>query len=82
MICNHVLGAYGMSFDDIVSWGGKVVHTEGMPNGPDRLGAVERGELDAVWDEALPRFAARQSSSACASWRSTNPSSRRSRRTA
>ena len=29
-----------------------------MPNGPDRLGAVERGELDAVWDEALPRFAA------------------------
>jgi TRAP-type uncharacterized transport system substrate-binding protein len=58
MICNHVLSAYGMSLDDIVSWGGKVVHTEGMPNGPDRLGAVVRGELDAVWDEALPRFAA------------------------
>jgi TRAP-type uncharacterized transport system substrate-binding protein len=57
LICNHVLRAFGISFDDIVSWGGKVVYTEGMPHGPDRLGAVERGELDAVWDEALPLFA-------------------------
>jgi len=59
LVCNHVLAAYGISFDDIVSWGGKVVHTEGMPNHPERLGAVERGELDAVWDEALPVFAPR-----------------------
>jgi len=59
MICNHVLGAYGMSLDDIVSWGGKVTYTEGLPMGRDRLGAVERGELDAVWDEALPFFAPR-----------------------
>jgi TRAP-type uncharacterized transport system substrate-binding protein len=57
LICNQVLSAYGMSFDDIVSWGGKVLYTEGMPYGPDRLGAVKRGELDAVWDEALPLFA-------------------------
>ncbi len=57
LISNHVLGAFGMSFDDIVSWGGKIIHTEGMPNGPGRLGAVARGELDAVWDEALPLFA-------------------------
>jgi TRAP-type uncharacterized transport system substrate-binding protein len=57
LICSHVLAAYGMSFDDIVSWGGKVVYTAGMPDGPDRLGAVARGELDAVWDEALPVFA-------------------------
>src|SRR3984885_12982711 len=58
LICNHVLSAYGITLDDIVSWGGKVVYNEGMPNGPERLGAVARGELDAVWDEALPRFAA------------------------
>lgn len=58
LICNQVLSAFGMSLADIVGWGGKVVYTEGMPNGPDRLGAVARGELDAVWDEALPRFAA------------------------
>jgi TRAP-type uncharacterized transport system substrate-binding protein len=57
MITNQVLSAYGMSLDDIVSWGGKLVYTEGMPYGPDRLGAVKRGELDAVWDEALPLYA-------------------------
>jgi TRAP-type uncharacterized transport system substrate-binding protein len=57
LVCNQVLSAYDMSLDDIVSWGGKVVYTEGMPYRPDRLGAVERGELDAVWDEALPLFA-------------------------
>jgi TRAP-type uncharacterized transport system substrate-binding protein len=57
LICNHVLAAYGISLADIESWGGKVVYTEGMPYGPDRLGAVKRGELDAVWDEALPLYA-------------------------
>jgi TRAP-type uncharacterized transport system substrate-binding protein len=57
LITNQVLSAYGMSLDDIVAWGGKVVYTEGMPDGPDRLGAVKRGELDGVWDEALPLFA-------------------------
>lgn len=59
LICNQVLSAYGMSFDDIVSWGGKVLYTEGLPYVPERLGAVERGELDAVWDEALPLWAPR-----------------------
>src|SRR5579862_4549625 len=54
LICNHVLAAYGLSFDDITSWGGKVVRAAGLPDAPDRLGAVARGELDAVWDEALP----------------------------
>ena len=57
MICEQVLGAYGLSFADIERWGGKIVYTDGMPDGKDRLGAVERGELDAVWDEALPVFA-------------------------
>ena len=28
MITNQVLSAYGMSLDDIVSWGGKLVYTE------------------------------------------------------
>lgn len=57
LITDHVLSAYGMSLKDIESWGGKVVYTEGMPYRPDRLGAVVRGELDAVWDEALPLYA-------------------------
>jgi TRAP-type uncharacterized transport system substrate-binding protein len=59
LVCNQVLSAYGMSLDDIVSWGGKVLYTEGLPYGKDRLGAVERGEIDAVWDEALPLWAPR-----------------------
>ena len=57
LITDHVLSAYGMSLKDIEAWGGKVVYTEGMPYRPDRLGAVIRGELDAVWDEALPLYA-------------------------
>jgi TRAP-type uncharacterized transport system substrate-binding protein len=57
LVCNHVLSAYGLSLDDITRWGGKVLYTEGMPGGRDRLGAVGRGEIDAVWDEALPLFA-------------------------
>jgi TRAP-type uncharacterized transport system substrate-binding protein len=57
LVTDHVLSVYGMSLKEIESWGGKVVYTEGMPYGPDRLGAVKRGELDAVWDEALPLYA-------------------------
>ncbi len=57
VICNQVLQSYGLSLEDIESWGGKVVYSKGMPHEPERLGAVERGELDAVWDEALPLFA-------------------------
>lgn len=59
LVCNCVLAAYGMSLEDIVSWGGKLVPSEGLPNAKDRIGAVERGEVDALWDEALPMFADR-----------------------
>jgi TRAP-type uncharacterized transport system substrate-binding protein len=59
LICNCVLAAYGMSLEDIASWGGKLVPSEGLPNARDRIGAVERGEVDALWDEALPMFASR-----------------------
>jgi TRAP-type uncharacterized transport system substrate-binding protein len=59
LICNCVLAAYGMSLEDIVSWGGRLVPSDGLPNAPDRIGAVERGEVDALWDEALGMFANR-----------------------
>ncbi|HLI21107.1 MAG TPA: TAXI family TRAP transporter solute-binding subunit [Stellaceae bacterium] len=59
LVCNCVLAAYGMSLEDIQSWGGKLVPSEGLPNAKDRIGAVERGEVDALWDEALPMFADR-----------------------
>jgi TRAP-type uncharacterized transport system substrate-binding protein len=48
-----------MSFESIERWGGKVIYTPEFPNGPNRIGAVERGEVDALWDEAMPMFANR-----------------------
>jgi TRAP-type uncharacterized transport system substrate-binding protein len=53
LITNTVLGALGFSLDDIVSWGGKI-HTHPYPPNP---GAVTRGEVDAVFDEAVDNWA-------------------------
>jgi TRAP-type uncharacterized transport system substrate-binding protein len=51
MIINHVLAAAGFSLDDIVSWGGDVKYDAGMPYGANRIGAVQRGEIHAIFDE-------------------------------
>ena len=37
--------------DDIVSWGGEVRYDAGMAYGPNRIGAMRRGEIDAIFDE-------------------------------
>ncbi len=53
LVADEVLAAAGFSLDDIRSWGGEVRYDPGLPGGnPERLGAVERGEVDAVFDEA------------------------------
>jgi TRAP-type uncharacterized transport system substrate-binding protein len=52
----EVLKAYDFSLADIVSWGGEVAYDPGLPAEPGRIGRVERGEVDAVFDEALTRF--------------------------
>ena len=49
----HTLEAYGFSLDDIRSWGGEVRYDPGLPDAPNRIGAVERGEVDAIFDEAV-----------------------------
>ena len=51
VITNHVLSAAGFSLDDIVSWGGEVRYDAGMAYGANRIGAVQRGEIDAIFDE-------------------------------
>jgi TRAP-type uncharacterized transport system substrate-binding protein len=51
VIIDHVLAAAGFSLDDIRSWGGEVRYDGGMPYGANRIGAVERGEIDAIFDE-------------------------------
>ncbi len=49
----HTLDAYGFSLDDIRSWGGEVRYDPGLPYAPNRINAVERGEIDAIFDEAV-----------------------------
>src|ERR1043166_7177404 len=56
MVVKEVLAAAGFSLDDIISWGGQVRYDEGLPKVPARLGAVERGEVDAIFDEAVQNW--------------------------
>jgi len=50
----HVLSAYEFTLEDIVSWGGEVRYDPGLPDeGSNRLTAVRRGEIDAIFDEAI-----------------------------
>jgi TRAP-type uncharacterized transport system substrate-binding protein len=51
LIVDHVLKAAGFSLDDIVSWGGQVRYDAGMAYGANRIGAMQRGEIDAIFDE-------------------------------
>src|SRR5262245_677812 len=51
VIVDHVFKAAGFSLDDIVSWGGQVRYDTGMAYGSNRIGAVQRGEIDAIFDE-------------------------------
>ena len=53
LVVDEVLKAAGFSLDDLRSWGGEVHYDPGIPmNNPRRIGAVERGEVDAIFDEA------------------------------
>jgi len=53
---DEVLKAYGFALADILAWGGQVVYDAGTPAEPARMGRLERGEVDAVFDEAMTRF--------------------------
>jgi TRAP-type uncharacterized transport system substrate-binding protein len=50
-IVNHVLLAAGFTLNDIISWGGQVRYDAGMAYGSNRIGAYQRGEIDAIFDE-------------------------------
>jgi len=52
-VVNEVMRVAGFSLDDIVSWGGQVRYDDGLPQTDNRLGAVARGEVDMVIDEAV-----------------------------
>jgi TRAP-type uncharacterized transport system substrate-binding protein len=55
LVTNLVLSTYGFSLDDITTWGGQVRYDEGTP-GSGRIQMAERGEIDAIFDEALNTF--------------------------
>jgi TRAP-type uncharacterized transport system substrate-binding protein len=52
----EVLKAVGVSLDDIVSWGGAVHRHPGIPREPE-VRQVTDGEFDAIFDEAVNRWA-------------------------
>ena len=53
IIVHHVIEAAGFSLNDIVSWGGEVRYDSGMPYGNNRIGAVHRDEIHAIFDEGV-----------------------------
>jgi TRAP-type uncharacterized transport system substrate-binding protein len=53
----HVLGAVGASLADIEAWGGRVRRDPSLPHHPLRLGPLERGEIDGMFDEGIYNWA-------------------------
>jgi len=53
----QVLSVAGFTLDDLIAWGGEVRYDGVLPEVPSRWGRVQRGEVDAVFDEAIPRWA-------------------------
>ena len=51
MVVAHVLGAVGVTLDDLVSWGGVIRYDEDIPHRGARAAAIAAGEIDAVFDE-------------------------------
>jgi TRAP-type uncharacterized transport system substrate-binding protein len=47
-----VMTAGGFSFADIVAWGGSL-HTVSRPSHPERAAMIDKGEIDAVFDEGI-----------------------------
>jgi TRAP-type uncharacterized transport system substrate-binding protein len=54
-----VLREHGFSLDDIRAWGGEISLDQPMPNDPSRIGRLERGEIDAIFDEGVVLWADR-----------------------
>jgi TRAP-type uncharacterized transport system substrate-binding protein len=54
-----VLRELGFSLNDIEHWGGTVRYDKGMPHAPGRMGAAQRGEVDAIFDEGIQSWGQR-----------------------
>jgi TRAP-type uncharacterized transport system substrate-binding protein len=56
-VIDEVLKTAGFSLADVVSWGGQVRYDDGLPSRDNRLGAMKRGEVDMIIDEAVRGWA-------------------------
>ena len=56
-VVKEVLTAVGFSLEDVISWGGTVRYDDGLPIKDNRLGAVRRGEVNMIIDEAVRGWA-------------------------
>jgi TRAP-type uncharacterized transport system substrate-binding protein len=54
LVANEICKAHGFTLDDIVSWGGEVSYFRRLPGA--RLVDIEKGEADAVFDEAVQQW--------------------------
>ena len=52
----QVFRAAGFSLEDVLGWGGEVRLLARIPQDRARIEAVERGEVDAIFDEAVNRW--------------------------
>lgn len=52
VLIDQVLAFYGFQLADIESWGGRL-HMSGSPSDARRMEPLQRGALDAIFDEAL-----------------------------
>lgn len=52
-VVKEVLATAGFSLTDVISWGGQVRYDEGLPLKDNRFGAMQRGEVDMIIDEAV-----------------------------
>ncbi len=49
----ELLAAAGFTLEDITRWGGEVRYDDRVASGPVRTEALARGEIDAIFDEAV-----------------------------
>lgn len=52
----QVFRAAGFSVEDVIAWGGEVKYLARIPQAPERIDAVRRGDVDAIFDEAVNRW--------------------------
>jgi len=52
-VVRDVLEAIGTSWDELKSWGGRLIYQAGMATDENRSGSAARGEIDGLFDEGV-----------------------------